>query len=95
MCQYQGGWGGPVEIAHIYPLSMGNRVEHHLHKMFWDTLRTFWNESRIKEWESSVFEERRTETCRNLLTLAPSVHSYWGKALSALKPLGSPMIRLH
>ncbi|QSS56557.1 hypothetical protein I7I53_04805 [Histoplasma capsulatum var. duboisii H88] len=73
-----------VEVAHIYPYSMSSVPRS---SSFWTTLKLYWSEERINQWKAAVFGEKGGEACSNLLTLAPSVHAYWGRALFALKPL--------
>jgi hypothetical protein len=41
----------------------------------------------INKWKKVVFTKQKTEVCENLITLSPSAHAYWTKALFALKPL--------
>ncbi|OAX76956.1 hypothetical protein ACJ72_08750, partial [Emergomyces africanus] len=76
--------GMVVEVAHIYPYSMSSVPRS---SSFWTTLELYWSEERINQWKAAVFGEKGGEACSNLLTLAPSVHAYWGRALFALKPL--------
>ena len=54
---------------------------------FWASLYAFWKKDRIDQWKKILFTKKKTEVCENLITLAPSVHKYWGAALFALKPL--------
>lgn len=55
--------------------------------LFWSALGVFWSDELISQWKAAVFGEKGTEVCSNLITLTPSVHGYWGKALFALKPM--------
>lgn len=43
--------------------------------------------AKIEAWKSAILGEEGTEHPRNMLSLAPHVHKYWGQALFALKPL--------
>jgi hypothetical protein len=54
---------------------------------FWVNLTSFWSKEMIDKWKKVVFTEQKTEICENLITLSPSAHAYWTKALFALKPL--------
>jgi hypothetical protein len=54
---------------------------------FWAMLRAYWSEEKIDRWENAIFSDKGREVCSNLMTLAPSVHKYWERALFALRPL--------
>ncbi|KAJ9295611.1 hypothetical protein DTO217A2_9015 [Paecilomyces variotii] len=75
--------GEPVEVAHIYPYSMSSVPQD---GQFWRSLQTFWTTEQISRWKSVIFSDQSTEVVPNLISLSPSAHAYWGKALFALKP---------
>ncbi|OJJ46701.1 hypothetical protein ASPZODRAFT_16449 [Penicilliopsis zonata CBS 506.65] len=77
--------GYVVEVAHIYPSSLQGQEAKSA--FFWQALRVFWTAERTKRWEKDVFGPN-TNTCANLVTMAPHTHAYWDGALFALKPLG-------
>ena len=55
---------------------------------FWNYLRLFWSTDRVNLWMKDTFkDEQPYESCKNLITLSPDVHSAWQKALFALKPI--------
>jgi hypothetical protein len=52
----------------------------------------FWPEEKVQQWFNTIFQHDRslgTETCQNLLCLDPLVHTLWGDAKFALRPLSS------
>lgn len=49
----------------------------------WKVLKLFWTEERVDRWLRAI--EPTTETMKNLLCLAPSVHKYYENAYFALK----------
>jgi len=52
----------------------------------WDNLRLFWSKERVDAWHNAIFP-LGTETCQNLICLAPHAHAYWERAYFALKPI--------
>jgi hypothetical protein len=54
---------------------------------FWNIMNLFWSESRVDEWKKAIFSDQRTEICRNMITLTPTAHCFWGATLFAVKPL--------
>ncbi|KAB8276194.1 hypothetical protein BDV30DRAFT_236028 [Aspergillus minisclerotigenes] len=80
------GFREPLEIAHIYPYSLGQRGEKDL-KPFWNILYAFWTEERINAWKKEVLGPDGTETCSNLMCMANVAHKLWEKGRFALKPL--------
>ncbi|OCK75020.1 hypothetical protein K432DRAFT_270491, partial [Lepidopterella palustris CBS 459.81] len=80
--------GEPINVAHIYPFSMGYEVDpiKEPRNTFWGTLRYFWSEERVDAWHNAVFPSG-TEVCYNLICLSPDAHAYWGRAYFAFKPI--------
>jgi HNH endonuclease len=59
---------------------------------FWEILKIFWSEDRIREWRNPIFSDQHhpdkgVETCYNLICLSPNAHTCWTKAHFALKPI--------
>ena len=59
---------------------------------FWDTLKRFWSDDRIREWRNVIFPDQNSpdkgvETCYNLICLSSDAHAYWKRAYFALKPI--------
>ena len=59
---------------------------------FWQPLRIFWDEDRIKKWRTAIFPDPQNpdigvEGCFNLISFDPTTHVKWTKGLFALKPL--------
>ena len=81
--------GDPVEIAHIFPLSMRHLQSPQAIEADpcnpWQVLRNFWREERVQKWYDAVAQT--TETTKNLLCLAPQVRAYHERAYFALKPI--------
>ncbi|PKY06148.1 hypothetical protein P168DRAFT_288110 [Aspergillus campestris IBT 28561] len=79
--------GEPLEVAHIYPYSLGQREADPSQFMFWRTLGWFWTDEKIQAWKSAVLGPQGTETCSNMLCLGSNVHGLWGMARFSLKPI--------
>lgn len=78
--------GVTIEAAHIYPFSLMSSKAHVAD--FWRQLRLFWQPERVELWKREIFEDGNAfESCKNIITLSPDVHSAWQKALFALKPI--------
>ncbi|PYI02620.1 hypothetical protein BO78DRAFT_287866, partial [Aspergillus sclerotiicarbonarius CBS 121057] len=75
----------PIEIAHIYPFSLGSRTTVEK-SAFWGVLRNYWFKEMVNSWEAEVM--RTTEICSNLMSLVNIVHKLWEKARFALRPVG-------
>jgi hypothetical protein len=82
------------EVAHIYPYSMLNpsSTTGSPRFNFWDTLKRFWSDDRIREWRNVIFPDQNSpdkgvETYYNLMCLSPDAHAYWTRAYFALKPI--------
>lgn len=52
----------------------------------WDVLKSFWTETRGNSWHHAISTAAGTEIVQNLLSFAPNVHAYHGKADFALQP---------
>ncbi|KAG5210864.1 HNHc domain-containing protein [Trichophyton interdigitale] len=82
------GAGMPIEVAHIFPFSMrylqSPEASNDIYSP-WRVLRRFWTDDKVDEWFRAI--QPTTETMRNMLCLAPSVHKYHGEAYFALKPV--------
>ncbi|KAH8820781.1 hypothetical protein F5884DRAFT_866722 [Xylogone sp. PMI_703] len=76
------GAGRPIELAHIYPISMDRFIDN---KCFWAGLKVYWKADRVEKWKNALFTEKSTEVCQNLICMCPNAHAYWGKAYFALK----------
>ncbi|OJI97602.1 hypothetical protein ASPVEDRAFT_79304 [Aspergillus versicolor CBS 583.65] len=46
--------GDSVEVAHIYPFSLGQTAGTTNYTDFWSTLSAYWSPSKIKDWENVV-----------------------------------------
>ncbi|EFR04043.1 hypothetical protein MGYG_07049 [Nannizzia gypsea CBS 118893] len=82
------GAGRPVEVAHIFPFAMRYlQSPEEINNPYspWKILRRFWAEDKVNEWFRAI--QPTTETMKNLLCLAPSVHKYHERAYFALKPV--------
>ena len=79
--------GEPVEVAHIYPWSLGQRDKSVNQVEFWKNLELFWSAAKVAEWTAALLGPFGTETCQNLLCLSDSVHTLWAKTRFALQPL--------
>jgi hypothetical protein len=84
---------GEFQVAHIYPHSMLDQSLASSDPFgFWLTLRNFWSDDHIREWQDVIFTDQNNpykgvETCHNLISLSYDAHMYWTKAYFALKPL--------
>lgn len=75
----------PLEAAHIFPPSL-SKHRHSSAEMFADfisDLSLFWSREQVEKWLGSV--AKLAETTANAIALHPAVHSYWDKALFALR----------
>ncbi|KAB8261870.1 hypothetical protein BDV32DRAFT_157862 [Aspergillus pseudonomiae] len=70
------GFLEPLEVAHIYPYSIGQKGE--------NELQDFW---RVRSWSEHVLGPDGTETCSNMMCMVNVAHKLWEKARFALKPL--------
>src|SRR2546423_10300984 len=52
---------------------------------FWKLLCLFWNKDRVMKWKHTT--SVGAEGCFNLISLTPTAHDMWNRALFALKPL--------
>ncbi|GAB1206335.1 hypothetical protein APSETT445_005020 [Aspergillus pseudonomiae] len=80
------GFLEPLEIAHIYPYSIGQKGENELQD-FWDILNIFWAPEKVRSWSEQVLGPDGTETCSNMICMVNVAHMLWEKARFALKPL--------
>ncbi|KAI9038072.1 uncharacterized protein KD926_011310 [Aspergillus affinis] len=80
------GFGEPLEVAHIYPYSLGDRTKLGP-RIFWSTLKFFWSPAHIAAWEKELLGPKGTEVCPNLMTLVNMAHKLWEHARFALRPL--------
>ncbi|KAH8433733.1 HNH endonuclease signature motif containing protein [Aspergillus melleus] len=80
------GFSQAIEIAHIYPLSLGQKGQKE-QKEFWIGLQLFWAPEKIEAWKRQVLGPDGTETCSNLMCLVNLAHKLWEMARFALKPL--------
>lgn len=56
----------------------------------WGSLQQFWGEERVDDkWQAELKHGDYTNTkqIRNMTTLAPEVHAYWGRAMCAFRPV--------
>ncbi|KAL5354928.1 hypothetical protein BJX96DRAFT_186 [Aspergillus floccosus] len=79
--------GEPLEVAHIFPFSLGNRVETKEYREFWRYLSLFWTDQKVEAWKTAVLGPQGTETPANRLTMRCDIHKLWGTARFAFKPL--------
>jgi hypothetical protein len=81
------------DVAHIFPYSMLNQSSAKDSDFdFWEILKTFWSDNRIREWQNAIFTDQNhpdkgVEACYNLICLSHDAHHYWTKAYFALKPI--------
>ncbi|PWY66811.1 hypothetical protein BO94DRAFT_479377 [Aspergillus sclerotioniger CBS 115572] len=75
----------PVEVAHIFPKSLGKNIEGL--RDFWKCLQCFWTPQQVKAWKNRFLGSDGTETCSNLICMVNNAHKLWEKAAFALKPL--------
>ncbi|KAE8159808.1 hypothetical protein BDV40DRAFT_290665 [Aspergillus tamarii] len=80
------GFLEPLEIAHIYPYSLGQKGKKDLED-FWNILGIFWTSDMVEAWEKQVLGPDGTEACSNLMCMVNVAHKLWEKARFALKPL--------
>ncbi|KAK2788022.1 hypothetical protein FQN53_004219 [Emmonsiellopsis sp. PD_33] len=80
---------GDPHVAHIFPFSMRRFQDTPLDDAVaapWNVLKLFWTETRIRSWYNAITTSARTESVESLLSLAPSVQDYQGKAYFDLQP---------
>ncbi|KAK2808078.1 hypothetical protein FQN50_004996 [Emmonsiellopsis sp. PD_5] len=78
---------GDPHVAHIFPFSMRQLQDTPFPDASpWNVLTLFWTKDRIDSWYQAISTPAGTETVENLVSLAPSVHDYQGKAYFALQP---------
>ncbi|KAK2793117.1 hypothetical protein FQN51_001350 [Onygenales sp. PD_10] len=80
---------GDPHVAHIFPFSMRRFRDTPFDDAVaapWNVLNLFWTETRIRSWYNAITTSAGTESVENLLSLAPSVQDYQGKAYFALQP---------
>ncbi|PYH95959.1 hypothetical protein BO71DRAFT_482503 [Aspergillus ellipticus CBS 707.79] len=80
------GYSVPVEIAHIFPRSLGRKGREGFND-FWTVLQSFWTPQQVETWKEKVLGPDGVEACSNLMCLVNIAHKLWEKALFALKPL--------
>ncbi|QMW42050.1 hypothetical protein G4B11_005374 [Aspergillus flavus] len=80
------GFKEPIEIAHIYPLSLGQKSKTE-QEQFWETISNFWTSEKIDSWKAEVLGPQGTEHCANLMCFSNIAHKLWEKARFALYPL--------
>ncbi|KAE8399494.1 hypothetical protein BDV37DRAFT_287513 [Aspergillus pseudonomiae] len=80
------GFLEPLEVAHIYPYSIGQKGENELQD-FWRVLTFFWIPEKVRSWSEHVLGPDGTETCSNMMCMVNVAHKLWEKARFALKPL--------
>jgi hypothetical protein len=65
--------------------------EYRQRHVFWDCLKTFWDEDKVAKWQAHIFPEGiqniGKERVDNLISLALDVHNYWQRGAFALKPV--------
>jgi len=83
-----------VELAHIYPFHSIKHEEENIfgpRHIFWDHLRSFWDEEKVATWEAELFPdgiyERGVKRIYNLITLSRNAHEMWDRGAFALKPI--------
>ncbi|OJD09495.1 hypothetical protein ACJ73_10269 [Blastomyces percursus] len=84
------GADDPVDMAHIFPFSMRELQSPDLvNDAFnpWSVLRMFWTKERVDAWYDAITNPLATESVRNLMCFAPSVHKYHERAYFALEPV--------
>lgn len=75
----------PLEAARIFPLSL-SKHRHSSAEIFADfisSLSLFWSREQVEKWLGSV--AKLAETTANAMSLHPTVHRCWYKALFALR----------
>jgi HNH endonuclease len=75
----------PVEVAHLFPLSLRNEFPFLARNSLWRSLEVFWTRERVISWYDAIFTHG-TEAVYNLLCFAPHVHAYHGRGLFGLQP---------
>ncbi|KAL1884945.1 hypothetical protein Plec18167_001602 [Paecilomyces lecythidis] len=80
------GYKEPIEIAHIYPFSLGQKSKTERMR-FWNTLSNFWTSEKIDSWKAEIMGPSGTEHCAHLMCLTNIAHKLWEKARFALCPL--------
>lgn len=85
---------GVPEAAHIYPLCLlrASTREPRAVGRFWDTLYTFWEESRVDKWKTEVFgtehnQQTPRDGCFNMISLEKYAYALWGAGRFALRPM--------
>ncbi|OJD11661.1 hypothetical protein ACJ73_09497 [Blastomyces percursus] len=84
------GADDPADVAHIFPFSMRELQSPVLvNDVFnpWSVLRMFWTKERVDAWYDAITSPLATESVRNLMCFAPSVHKYHERAYFALEPV--------
>ncbi|OJD11410.1 hypothetical protein AJ78_07820 [Emergomyces pasteurianus Ep9510] len=84
------GADDPVDVAHIFPFSMRELQSPDLVNDIynpWSVLRMFWTKERVDAWYDAITSPLATESVRNLMCFAPSVHKYHERAYFALEPV--------
>lgn len=80
------GYREPLEVAHIFPYSFGQRKKTELN-VFLEILRMYWSEEKISKWKEQVLGPSGTETCSNLICMSNLAYKLWETARFALNPL--------
>ncbi|OJZ92434.1 hypothetical protein ASPFODRAFT_177278 [Aspergillus luchuensis CBS 106.47] len=80
------GYREPLEVAHIFPYSLGQRKKTEL-DIFWENLQGYWSDEKIAKWKEQVLGPSGTETCSNLMCMSNLAHKLWETARFALNPL--------
>jgi HNH endonuclease len=83
--------GCVVEVAHIYPVSLGSQISRTDQFSIWNILQHFWGEQRVARWLEAL--GGTTERLLNLICFAPTVDKCHQKELFALQPITPPPTR--
>ncbi|GAB1212750.1 hypothetical protein ATERTT37_001897 [Aspergillus terreus] len=80
------GYREPLEVAHIFPYSLGQRTKTELN-IFWQNLGMYWSQEKIDKWKEQALGSGGTEVCPNLMCMSNLAHKLWETARFALQPL--------
>ncbi|OKL58859.1 hypothetical protein UA08_05688 [Talaromyces atroroseus] len=85
------------DAAHIYPFCLikASTREPTVVATFWNTMKLFWEDDRVKQWPKDIFGNELDlrnpqDTCLNMLSLSQYPHTLWGSGRFALRPIEKP-----
>lgn len=74
------------EAAHIFPFAATSNKEK---RQSIDTLLAFWGHEKFDSWRALCDDRGITESPKNMVCINEQMHSWWGAARFALKPITS------